>query len=60
MEYKNKLNEIIRKNIDANVVADDLKDFDNQFVELSAFLANFPQYASEVKIIVAKMLNKPS
>lgn len=60
MEYKNKLNEIIRKNIDSNIVSDDLKDFDNQFVELSAFLANFPQYASEVKIIVAKMLNKPS
>lgn len=59
MEYNAKLNEVISWNIDSNIVSGDLKDFDNQFVELSWFLANFPRYASEINIIVSKMLYKP-
>lgn len=60
LEYKEKLNEIISNNIDSAILADDLKEFDNQFIELAWFLANFPQYSKEINIIISKMLYKPT
>jgi hypothetical protein len=39
-------------------MADDLKGFNNQFVELAWFLANFPDYANNIKITVSKMSKK--
>lgn len=60
LEYKEKLNEIISNNIDSAILFDDLKEFDNQFIELAWFLANFPQYSKEINIIISKMLYKPT
>jgi hypothetical protein len=34
-QYKQKLNEVISQNIDSSLMADDLKGFNNQFVELA-------------------------
>ncbi len=57
-QYKQKLNEVISQNIDSSLMADDLKGFNNQFVELAWFLANFPDYANNIKITITNMSKK--